>query len=516
MADQLYLAVDCSTTAAKAVVFDATGRAVASARRPLAMSRPHPGWHEQDAEQWWDASRAAMVEAIGQLEHPARVVAVCFTHQRESFVCLDAEDRPLRPAVLWVEPRATREIAELGSARVAEVSGKPPDVTPALYKLAWLRRHEPQVLDAAVRVGDVHAYLALRATGRWASAQGSADSLALFDLAALDWSAELLEVAGVRRAQLPELVPAGESIGQLLPAVAAEIGLPGPIPLVAGIGDGQAAGLGCGASGADAAYLNLGTSMVAGVQSPRYVTDPAFRTLAGGVQGTYVLEILVNSAGYLTDWFRQGFAAGAANSDLDAAAAAVPPGCDGLLTLPYWNAVQSPYWDANARGATVGWHGGHTPAHLYRSLLEGVAYELRFQLAGLERVTGQPVRVLHAVGGGTRSPVWTQIIADVTGRTVRLGDEQEVHAKGAAVIAPAFASGAGNAGIDAAASELASAASTIAPDRAPRAAYDHAYQAYVGLYPGLRASFRDLAAAPDSRPASSHAPDPLPPAPFAG
>src|SRR3954468_6965910 len=212
MADELYLAVDCSTTAAKALLFDSTGREVASARRPIAMSRPHPGWHEQDAAQWWDASRAAMAEAVAHLDRPERVVAVCLTHQRESFVCLDADDRPLRPAILWVDTRATREIAELGSQRIAELSGKPPDVTPALYKLAWLRRHEHQVLDAAVRVGDVHAYLALRATGRWASAQGSADSLGLFDLAGLTWSAELLEIAGVRRAQLPELVPAAESI----------------------------------------------------------------------------------------------------------------------------------------------------------------------------------------------------------------------------------------------------------------------------------------------------------------
>jgi xylulokinase len=141
--------------------------------------------------------------------------------------------------------------------------------------------------------------------------------------------------------------------------------------------------------------------MVAGVHSPRYVTDPAFRTQAGAVQGSYVLEILVNAAGYLTDWFRDGFAACAPSSDLNAAVATVPPGCDGLrraatgcdglLTLPYWNAVQWPYWDANARGATIGWHGGHTPAHLYRSVLEGVAYESRCQLAGVERVTGEPV-----------------------------------------------------------------------------------------------------------------------------
>src|SRR3954454_19109616 len=111
MVDQLYLAVDCSTTAAKALVFDATGRAVASARRPIAMSRPHPGWHEQDAAQWWDASRAAMAGAVAPRDRPERGVAVCLPRQRESCVCLDADDRPLRPAILWVDTRATREIA---------------------------------------------------------------------------------------------------------------------------------------------------------------------------------------------------------------------------------------------------------------------------------------------------------------------------------------------------------------------------------------------------------------------
>src|SRR4051812_1638471 len=121
--EPLQLAVDCSTTAAKAVVFDAEGRSLAGARRPLEMSRPRPGWHEQDAEDWWRATHDAIAEAVAALPDPALVNAVCISHQRESFVCLDAHDHAVRPAVLWVDTRASREIAEYGTERVARLSG---------------------------------------------------------------------------------------------------------------------------------------------------------------------------------------------------------------------------------------------------------------------------------------------------------------------------------------------------------------------------------------------------------
>ncbi|HEX2805351.1 MAG TPA: FGGY family carbohydrate kinase, partial [Kineosporiaceae bacterium] len=437
----LVLTVDCSTTASKAVVFDRAGRVVAAAARPLELSRPHPAWHEQDARQWWTATRDALREAIGAVQEPARIEAVCLTHQRESFVCLGADDVPLRPAVLWLDSRAGAEIAELGSARVHELSGKPPDTTPALYKLAWLRRHEPSVLASAQRVGDVHAYLTLRLTGRWVSSTASADSLGLFDLRARTWSAELLEAAGVRLEQMPALVPPGEPIAELDPDVARALGLPRPIPLIAGLGDGQAAGLGADVTGPGVGYLNLGTSMVMGVTSPEYLTDPAFRTLAAGVPGQYTLETVLNAASYLTSWFRQNFGdpdrAGAPDPALDAAAAAIPPGCEGLLTVPYWNCAQTPYWDPDARGATVGWQGRHTPAHLYRSILEGVGYELRLHLAGVEAAAGRRVELLRAMGGGSRSSLWVELIADITQRPVQLCDGAEISARGAAVLAVA-------------------------------------------------------------------------------
>src|SRR5664279_2405047 len=493
MADSLVLAVDCSTTAVKAIVFDGSGRSVAGARRPLSMLRPQPGFHEQDAAQWWRATVGAMAEVIASLDRPADIRAISISHQRESFVCLDADGRPTRPAILWVDTRAAEQIAQFGSPRVAQVSGKPPDVTPAIYKMAWLRQHEPATLRDAVQVGDVQAFLVQRFTGRWATSHGSADALGLFDLARLTWDDELLAVAGVRRNQLPELVPSGDLLGQLTAELTRQLGLPAPIPLVAGTGDGQAAGLGADAGGSSVAYLNLGTSMVMGVASDHYLTDAAFRTLAGPVHGTFVLETLLNSAGYLVEWFRAQFGLFPDNHELNDAVAAVPAGADGLLTLPYWNAVQPPHWDPLARGATVGWHGGHTPAHFLRSMLEGVAFEAELHLAGLVRATGMPITSLHAVGGGTRSDVWVQIMADVTGRTLQVESEDEVSAKGAAVLARAYLAYGGNAGISRAVRDMAGAHVAVEPDPSAAETFRRLSAVHHELYERLRPIFPRLA-----------------------
>ncbi len=494
----LVVAVDCSTTAAKAVIHDEVGRVVAQAVRPLRTLQPRPAWHEQDAEQWWVATQGAVADAVASLADPGSVGALCLTHQRESFVCLDGAGQPLRPAILWLDGRAHEQIAQFGSSRVHALSGKPPDTTPAIYKLAWLARHEPAVLRDAVFVGDVQAYLAWRLTGRWATSHGSADTLGLFDLQRMDWSSELLDLAGVRLDQLPDLVPAGELLGTVAPEVARLLGLPGPVPLVAGIGDGQAAGLGLGATAPGVAYLNLGTSMVLGVQSEQYLWDPAFRTLAGIRPGTYTLETVLNAAAYVATWCREQFgeagAQGARGAELEAAAARLPIGAEGLLTLPYWNAAQTPYWDPLARGATIGWHGRHTRAHLYRSILEGVGFELRLHLERLEEVSGQRIDSIRAVGGGARSTLWIQILTDVIQRPVRVCADPEVSAAGAAALARGFLDRENRArsGVVSAGTPLGH---EVLPDPLTAAGYDALFGVYRRMYPALRGLFPDLVAA---------------------
>ncbi|WP_024288285.1 FGGY-family carbohydrate kinase [Cellulomonas sp. KRMCY2] len=505
----LVVAVDCSTTAAKAGVYDESGQVVAQASRPLSTDQPKAAWHEQDAEQWWTATRDAIAQAVGASGAPDRITALCITHQRESFVCLDTAGRPLRPAILWLDGRADQEIAELGSARVHELSGKPPDTTPALYKLAWLSRHEPAVLRDASRVGDVQAYLAWRLTGRWATSHGSADTLGMFDLRTMTWSSELLELAGVRRDQLPELVPVGDELGLLTAEVAASLGLPGPVPLVAGIGDGQAAGLGLGVTTPGVAYLNLGTSMVLGVQSDTYLWDPAFRTLAGARPGTYTFETVLNAAAYVATWCREQFGRpgvdGPAGSELEAAAAALPIGAEGLLTVPYWNAAQTPYWDPLARGAVVGWHGRHTTAHLYRSILEGVGFELRLHLERLEMVTGRPITAIRVTGGGARSALWTRIVTDTTQRRVSVHGDAELSAAGAAVLARAFLDRRAPGDV-AGPDRIRPDGHELSPDPSTAAGYDALFAVHRQIYPALRGIFPGLAAAArtiaDDRPAT--------------
>lgn len=509
----LVLAVDCSTTASKAVVFDCDGREVAAASSPLDLQRPGPGMHEQDAEQWWRSTVASLRAAVAQLDDPDRVRAICLTHQRESFVALDGAGRGLRPAILWLDTRASSEIAELGSDRVLALSGKPPDTTPALYKLAWLTRHEPGVLRGAARVAEVHAFLAERLTGRWATSVACADSLGLLDLRAGDWSDELLTLAGVRRDQLPQLVSPGRVLEALRPDVARTIGLPGPVPLVAGLGDGQAAGLGAGVVEPDTAYLNLGTSMVLGTPSRQYLTGRAFRTLATAPAGTFVLETVLNAAAYLADWFRRELGDPALGSApdpvLERAAAGVPPGAQGLLAVPYWNAAQTPYWDPHARGVLLGLAGTHTRAHVYRALLEGVAFELRLHLEGLEAATGTAIREIRAMGGGVRSPLWAQIVADVTGRGLTLCEGEQISARGAAALAWAGAGlsesersdpGSAEEGTDGVArvarvaAAMARRGAAVLPRPELTAHYERLFAVQREIYPRLREVFAELAA----------------------
>jgi sugar (pentulose or hexulose) kinase len=503
---RLALAIDCSTTAVKAVVFDEDGQTVALARVLLAMSTPRPGWHEQDARAWWTATADAVREAMAQLEDPESVIGMAITHQRESFVCLGADGEPLRPAILWLDGRATQEIADYGHDDLHALTGKPADITPSIYKLAWVRRHEPDTLRAATRVAEVSSYLSLHLTGRFTCSDASADTLGLFDLGSRTWDDAALEIAGARRDQLPDLVPVGQVIGEILPDVCRHLGLPQGTPLVAGLGDGQAGGLGAAVTGAGSAYLNLGTATVIGVQFEDYTWGPQFRTLVGTPPGCFTLETWTSSGTYLTNWFRRELGDpslhGAPDPELDAAASLIAPGCDGLLTLPYWNAAQTPYWDPHARGAMIGWHGAHTRAHAYRSVLEGIAYELRLHLEGLEHATGQRIDVLRAMGGGTRSVLWTQLVADVTQRRIEICVEEEIAALGAAVVVHSSPQ-LGGSDIHEVAERMAVLGRVVEPNPDLADAYAQLYAVHRRLYPLLRDLFPALGEVRSAVPATT-------------
>ncbi|GGM05207.1 xylulokinase [Nakamurella endophytica] len=496
----LVIGVDCSTTAAKAVVWNAAGTALSMARCDFDLVHPQPSYAEQNAEDWWAATGAAIRRAV-QTVDAARIAAICVTHQRETFACLDADGRPLRPAMLWADTRATAEVEKYGTDEVHRLTGKPPNPTPAWYKLLWLAEHEPETLSRTAKVVDVQAFLVHKLTGQWRTSWASADPLGLVDLSTFDYHDGLLGQVGLTRDQVCELSAPGALLGTVTADVARELGLPGALPVVAGVGDGQSAQLGCGIAAPGTAYLNLGTGVVSGTYSGQYAHGVEFRTLAAGIPGGYTLETFIGGGTYNVKWFVERFAGVDTRAlgleltpeqVLEAAAAQLPPGAQGLLALPYWTGALTPYWDHHARGALIGLNGMHGKAHVYRALLESIAFEQRLLTTGAEKATGTPITRMIALGGGSRSRVWCQIIADVLQRRVDVVAEPESTCLGSGMLAAA-AVGIHD-GIEQAVAGMSATGRHTDPDPAEAQLYDGLYAVYRDIYPSLRGLFGRLAA----------------------
>lgn len=501
MSADLVIGVDCSTTAAKAMLWDATGQAVAEGRCGFGLTQARPGWGEQEAGDWWRATKAAIAEAVAPID-ARRIGAISVTHQRETFVCLDASDEPIRPAMLWLDIRATAEVEAFGTEEVHRLTGKPANPTPAWYKLLWLKRHEPETIARTAHVVDVGGYLVRKLTGEWATSWSSADPLGLVDLSTFDYDDGLLATAGLGRDQLPRLVAPGDVIGELEPAVADELGLPAGLPVVAGAGDGQCAGLGCNVTGHRRAYLSVGTGVVSGIHADRYSHASAYRTMGSALPGAWILETFIGGGTHNLAWFVDRLAGidadrlglGLSTEQLlEAAADALPPGADSLLCLPYWNGAMTPYWDGHARGALIGLTSVHGKAHIYRALLEGVAFEQRLLSSGAEEATGQPIEEFFILGGGSKSRLWCRILASVLRRPVRLVRAKESTALGAGMLAAA--SSGLHADIRSAAAAMSATGESVDPDPELAGAYDRLFETYRGIYPALRSTFSGLAKA---------------------
>ncbi|HET7479679.1 MAG TPA: FGGY-family carbohydrate kinase [Rubrobacteraceae bacterium] len=499
MATDLVIGIDCSTTATKAVVWDSRGNAVAEGRGTFQLSSPQPDWGEQNAEDWWTSTKEALRIAAQSVDQ-RRIGAIGITHQRETFVCLNENDQPLRPAMLWLDSRAREEVAKYGSEEVHRLTGKPPNPTPALFKILWMREHEPDILDRTARLVDVHAYLVHKMTGHWRTSWATADPLGLVDMETFEWSDELLNLAGLSREQMCELYAPGDVIGELRSEIAREIGLPDGLPIVSGVGDGQSAGLGANITEPGKAYLNLGTAVVSGTYSENYSWGNEYRVLAGPIPRTYTLETLLAGGTFTISWFVDKFA-GFDGSDLglglgteqilESAAAQLKPGSGGLLAVPYWNNALTPYWDTAARGVMLGWTGAHGKAHAYRAILEGIAFEQRLMTDGAESGLEKPVEHVLALGGGSRSSLWCQIVADIMQRPVSVCQEIESTCLGSGMLAAA-ASGMHD-GIREAAEAMSGEGARYEPDEKRAAFYDRLYnEVYKEIYPSLRPIFPAL------------------------
>jgi xylulokinase len=346
-------------------------------------------------------------------------------------------------------------------------------------------------------VADVHAYLVHRLCGRWVTSWASADPLGVVDMRTFTYAPALLGLVGIGAERFPTLVPPGTVVGQLSSDAARATGLPAGLPIVAGAGDGQCAGLGAAVTEEGDAYLNLGTAVTLGRHATTYHTSLAFRTLASPLAGAWTLESVITSGVLSLAWFGREIA-GEDSDDvhraLQEAASAVPPGSDGLLFLPYLTRAETPHWDETARGAWVGLREGHGLAHMYRAILEGIAFEQRMLLRAMDAELGDATRRIRAMGGGAQSRLWLRVLADVLERPVEVGPHAETTALGAAILAAAAVGVGGERDVVATAHRMSRGWRTIEPESDGPASrrYRQLGTLYERLYPALSPIFSGL------------------------
>ena len=493
----LVLSVDCSTSGVKCIAWGLDGSEVSTGSTSLELSVPQNGYGEQDPRDWWKGFVEAVQSCMQYLD-PNRIKAFAVTHQRETFACLDANDSPIRPAMLWLDVRAGDQVNRFGTKRIHEITGKPANPTPAFYKLLWLRENEPETLERTERIVDVHAYLVHELTGEWKTSVACADPLGLIDLETSDYSDEILQIVGIERSALPELVEPGDVLGTLSAKAAEILGLPVGIPIVSGAGDGQSAGLGAGIVGPGLAYLNVGSGLISGFFSEKYQMSTAYRAMAGTIPGTVNYELFVGAGTLMIAWFMKTFGAGAElpgglSKEVfwERQAQEIEPGAAGLYVLPYWNGQLTPYWDHNARGVMIGFTGAHSSVHVYRAILEGVAFELRLCLDEAEPKLSEPIQKFIAMGGGTRSPLWCQIFADVLNRPIVLAGSDEATALGAGILA---AVGGGlHENVSTAVAAMTTTSQLYEPNPESVAVYENLYRTYRSIYPALKDVFAEAA-----------------------
>jgi xylulokinase len=491
------LGIDVGTGGTRAVVVDERGGVVASATDEHApFASPRTGWAEQDARDWWRASRAAVRAALARGGVRAEEVkCVGLTGQMHGTVLLDERDEVLRPALIWCDQRTDaqcRAITErVGAARLIELTLNPALTGFSLPKLLWVRDHEPEVWARVRTVLLPKDYVRLRLTGERATDVADASGTLLLDVAARRWSPEMLAAAEIEESLLPRVFESQEVTGRVSAEGAEATGLLEGTPVVAGAGDQAAGAVGMGIVRAGAVSATIGTSGVVFAATGEPALDPGGRvhTFCHAVPGRWHVMGVTQGAGLSLRWFRDQFGAGADDGRdpyerLSEEAAAAPPGSDGVLWAPYLMGERTPHLDPHARAALVGLTASHTRGHVVRAVLEGVAFSLRDTLTIFAEMN-VPVESIRLGGGGARSKVWRQIQADVYGREVETVEAEEGAAYGAALLAGV--GGGAWPSVDAAGESVVRVASRTAPDAAAVALLNRQYEAFRALYPALRA-----------------------------
>jgi xylulokinase len=484
----LLLGVDIGTSSSKGVLVQPDGTIVATTQRPHQLALPRPGWAEHDGETVWWADFLAIARELAAHEG-GRIVAVGVSGIGPAVLPVDAAGRSLRPAILYgIDTRAMAEVAEqtarFGEDAILARGGTLLTSQAGGPKLAWIRAHEPDVWARTRRFHMANSLVIERLTGEYVLDHHSASQCdPLYDMTAAAWAADWAAdtVPGL---DLPRLAWSNEVVGRVHAGGAAATGIPEGTPVVAGTIDAWAEALSAGVRDPGDTMLMYGTTMFMVEIARAFRPQASLWSTQGVVAGTVTYAAGLSTSGGLTVWLRD--IVGREFEDLIAEAATTPPGADGLVVLPFFGVARSPIFDAQARGSIFGLTLSHGRGHLYRALLEGSAYEVRHNLEVMEAAGAAPAQ-LTAVGGGTKSGLWTQVVSDVTGLRQVIPEVTIGASYGDAMLAG------DGAGLVAAGARWNAPAETLVPDPRARPRYDELYGVYRSLYPATREHAHALA-----------------------
>ena len=507
MADAV-IGIDIGTQSTKAVLVGRDGAILAQASCAYAPDTPRPNWAEQHPDVWLAAVERCLAE-VARHAAPADVKAVCVSSlYGGSGVPVDSDVKPLHPCLIWMDRRAEAQVAwvktQIDLGRLRAITGNGVDSYYGFTKMLWLRTERPDVWERTALFLPPNAYVIHRLTGEIAVDHSSAGNIGgVYDVRARKWSREMLDALGIPHRMMPQrLVAPTDTVGGLTAEAAARLGLAAGTPVVAGGVDAAVAMFAAGVVKPGHHVAMLGTSMCWGYIAPEADAAQGLVSMPYVVRTAKDLYVFggAATAGASVTWFSEQFcqaevAAGRERGRdpheiLEAEAAAVAPGSDGLVFLPYLMGERSPVWDSQASGAFVGLNLFHTRAHLYRAVLEGVTLALRHNIEAGKTGAAALERRLIVVGGAAKSDLWMQIVADVTGLPVWTIREDVEAALGAARLA---ALGAGLIRLDDE-DRWITLVERAKPEPARERRYDAVFAVYASLYPALKDSMHALAA----------------------
>ena len=501
------IGIDIGTSATKTVLFDEEGRVVASASQEYPLYQPHNGWAEQDPHDWRDAALETLRRVMDESgAGPEDVKGIGLSGQMHGLVMLDEKGEVIRRSIIWCDQRTGAEVEDMLAImpreRWIEVTANPPLTGWTAAKILWVRKNEPENYARCRHILLPKDYIRYVLTGVFAAEVSDASGMQLLDVPGRCWSEEVLEKLDINPEYLGKLYESCEVTGTILPEIAARTGLSEKTVVVGGAGDNAAAAVGTGVVEDGKAFTTIGTSGVVFAHSSQVTIDPKGRvhTCCCAVPGAWHVMGVTQAAGLSLQWFRNNFCQdyieAAKRQGIDAYdlinmdVAAIPAGSERLIYLPYLMGERTPHLDPDCRGVFFGLSAIHTRAHMLRAVMEGVSYSL-CDCNDILKEMGVHVSQMMACGGGGRSPVWRQMLADLYDCQVKTVHQSEGPALGAAILAGV---GCGlYESVESACRRLISEDKSASPVKEQTETYKAYHALYQELYGQLKGCYKTLA-----------------------